>query len=218
MKYQKQKRLSRAGIIIIITGGIGSGKSFILRHFAKLGFKTLSLDKVANEVLRESIEAHKMLKKEFPHCISSDGTINKSLLAAIVFDNKNKLRLIDSILQPIIRNKYENIIKNIKRSVVIEVPLMVEALLKDNYQYQHDAVILVKSSDYTRLKRLILRNNMTEQRFNAIKNSQLTDDIKEKYADLIIENENSLAVFNQMAKFLHGRFKRNSSRYRNDRP
>ena len=218
MIYQSKKKLNRAGIVIAITGGIGAGKSFVLKHFAKLGFQTLSLDKIANDVLKENLTVQEILKKEFPQSILVDGAVDKKLLSEIVFDNKNKLQLLNSVLHPIIRNQYENIINNARRrSIVIEIPLMIEALLKNNYQYSHHALILVKSNDCTRLKRVLLRNNMTEKKFNDIRASQLADNIKEKYADFIIENENSLAVFNQIAKFLHGRFKRNSFRYRNNR-
>ncbi|WHQ46994.1 MAG: dephospho-CoA kinase [Candidatus Midichloria sp.] len=210
----KNKKLSRAGLVIVITGGIASGKSFILKHFANLGFETLSLDEIANNFLDKSSPVYIKITKAFPECVSrEDGYLDKKLLAALVFSNVDKLKLLNSIIHPLIRAQYQNTIESRKRSIVVEIPLMIEAIVREGHEYENDAIVLVKSSYETRLKRIMQRKNMTKERFDDIVTIQLPDVVKEKYSDFIIENENPLAVFNQVEKFLHGRFKRNSFRY-----
>lgn len=214
MSRHRKKKLSRAGLVIIITGGIASGKSFVLQHFANLGFETLSLDEIANTFLDKSSPVYIKITQAFPECVSQvNGYLDKRLLSTLVFSNTEKLKLLNSLIHPLIRARYQNIIKDRQRSIVIEIPLMIEAMVRDNYEYENDAIILVKSSYETRLKRIMQRKNMTKERFDAIVALQLSEVVKEEYADFIIENENPLAVFNQVEKFLHGRFKRNSFRY-----
>ncbi|CAG7595746.1 MAG: dephospho-CoA kinase [Candidatus Midichloria sp.] len=214
MSRHRKKKLSRAGLVIIITGGIASGKSLVLQHFANLGFETSSLDEIANTFLAKNSPVYIKITQAFPECVSQvNGDLDKRLLSALVFSAPEKLKLLNSLMHPLIRARYQNIIKDRRRSIIIEIPLMVEAIVRDNYEYENDAIILVKSSYETRLKRIMQRKNMTKERFDAIVALQLSEVVKEEYSDFIIENENPLAVFNQVEKFLHGRFKRNSFRY-----
>ena len=79
--------------VYIITGPIGSGKSTAIKYLSSKGFNTVDLDEVSNQILisKQSIN---FLKENFPKAIVNN-LIDKELLAKIVFNNKNKLMILE---------------------------------------------------------------------------------------------------------------------------
>ena len=150
--------------------------------------------------------------ENFPKCVKN-GQIDKNLLSNMVLQDHTQLKLLTSILKPFIRSNYELITNENQDDIVIEVPLIVESLLEDNYMYKNDCVILVKSSYKTRLERALMRKNMTKDKFDAIVMLQAPDYVKEQYADFIIESEDPSVVIEQIRRIINGRFKRDSFGY-----
>lgn len=212
MGSDTNKNIVKRGLIIVITGGIASGKSFVLQQFKILGFKTVSLDEIVADLYKKNNIASKIIIENFPKCVKK-GQIDKNLLSNIVLQDHIQLKLLTSILKPFIRSNYELITNENQDDTVIEIPLMVESLLEDNYKYKNDYVILVKSSYKTRLERALMRKNMTKDKFDAIVMLQAPDYVKEQYADFIIESEDPSVVIEQIRRIVNGRFKRDSFRY-----
>ena len=88
---------------IVITGPIGSGKSEALKIIKKLGYLTVDLDVISNEIL-ESDEGIKFLDSTFPDCIN-ENSIDRTRLANIVFKNKDQLKILESFLHPKVQEK-----------------------------------------------------------------------------------------------------------------
>ena len=88
---------------IVITGPIGSGKSEALKIIKKLGYLTVDLDVISNEIL-ESDEGIKFLDSTFPDCIN-ENSIDRTRLANIVFKNKDQLNILESFLHPKVQEK-----------------------------------------------------------------------------------------------------------------
>lgn len=213
---QQISKLSRSGLIITLTGGIAAGKSFILRHFRKMGYNTLSVDRLAHQCLASDV-MKAILQEQFEDCFDKNGALDKKLLSAVVFRDLTRLKKLNNAIHPLIRAQYEVMIeshiKHQNRSMVIEIPLMVEAMINDDYVYKAHIRFLVTSEYDTRLKRALLRNGMTREKFNAITKLQLPDSIKSQHVDFIIHNENRLSTLNQVGRFFCGKFKRDSIRY-----
>ncbi len=211
-------RLSRYGQLIAITGGIGAGKSFILRCFKRLGFITYSFDQIINDMYKSNGAAYAAVAKAFPEC-ATPYMIDKKLLAEKVFSDKTALQKLELIVHPIIRQHFNNFVKKAKKhsktSIVIEVPLLFES----PYPYGFDIIISAIVDKKTQINRVIARKDMTIKKFNAIIARQVTNDYRIKNSDFIINTGQNMAhTFKQIKFLIYGKYKRNSTRYGNHRP
>ncbi|AIF81678.1 dephospho-CoA kinase [endosymbiont of Acanthamoeba sp. UWC8] len=220
MKFilKMKKQLNRYGQIIAITGGIGAGKSFILRCFRHLGFITYSFDQIIADMYKKGGSAYQAVATAFPECTTPD-MIDKQLLAKKVFSNKEDLIKLESIVHPIVREDLYKFVKQIKKhsktSIVVEVPLLFETA----HPYGFDITISAIVNKETQLNRVLQRKNMTIDKFNAIVERQTTDNYRIKNSDFIIDTGVSMAhTFKQIKILVYGRYKRNSIRYGNHRP
>ncbi len=129
---------------IAIIGGIGSGKSEVLKVARDMGFYCLSADKINAELLEDS-EYISMLAKEFPECVANE-KVDKKALAQVVFNDRNKLDKLNAIAHPLILSHIDSCDKS---PLAVELPVIPEGAL-DGY----DEILLVKTPILTRLKRL----------------------------------------------------------------
>jgi dephospho-CoA kinase len=93
---------------VAITGGIGSGKSFISNKFNELGVPIYNSDVRANIIINSNITVKELLIKNFGDDSFIDGELNKKLISKIIFNNKSKLDLINSIVHPFVYQDYKS--------------------------------------------------------------------------------------------------------------
>ena len=146
---------------IVITGPIGSGKSEALKIIKKLGYLTVDLDVISNEIL-ESDKGIKFLDSTFPDCIN-ENSIDRTRLANIVFKNKDQLNILESFLHPKVQEKLLSILKKNEGFTFIEVsaPKSVIDLFK---------CVVIWSPKEVRIKRLLDRGMDEEDITNRINN------------------------------------------------
>lgn len=163
---------------IAITGGIGSGKSAVLEIIRDAGYNTLSADRLNTELLSDPMYL-KSLADAFPEAVSG-GAVDRYKLSEIVFNDKDKLALLNSLAHPQIQRK----IVTADGNVVIEVPLLIEAGLQDFF----DRIIVVTADKEIRLKRAVERGGQRPEIIERIMDNQIGDDERTPYADYVIEN------------------------------
>lgn len=178
-------------LIVGLTGGIVSGKTTIARMFQELGAQVIDADEIARKVVRPGEKAWQGIVEYFgPEILREDLEINRKKLADIVFSNKEKLAVLNSITHPEIilmlkkqinqlKNKYQ---KNI--ICIVEAPLLFEAHLED----MMDKIIVVYLNREEQLKRLLLRNNLTREEAIQRIESQMPLEEKLSRADYVIDN------------------------------
>src|ERR1700760_1185034 len=83
-----------------LTGGIGSGKSTVAKVFEVLGIPVYYADDAAKRLMNEDEDLKKKLQLHFGEAIYTDGILNRSHLSSIVFNNPEKLQLLNSIVHP----------------------------------------------------------------------------------------------------------------------
>ena len=105
--------------VYVVTGPIGSGKSTAIHYLKNKGFKTVDLDEVSNNILT-SKQSVNFLKEEFPKALVND-VVDRSLLAQIVFNNKDKLLILENYLHPKVFYELQNIIQNTDDDLFVEV-------------------------------------------------------------------------------------------------
>ncbi|MBE7088909.1 MAG: dephospho-CoA kinase [Clostridiales bacterium] len=144
--------------LIAITGGIGSGKSSVAKILKDFGYKVFSCDKIYVDLLNQGY-FNKEFAKNFGKVFNEDGSLNKKLLAQIVFTDKDKLNLLNNLTHKAIMN--EVLIRAIQQNntCFVEVPLLFES----NLQSQFDEVIVVKRNLDARIQSVIERDNLTEK-------------------------------------------------------
>ena len=208
-----QKLLPRAGQVIGITGNICSGKSFALKHFAKRGFKTVSVDSLVHKAMQEDNDIKQKIREIFPEVLKN-GNIYRVSLGNIVFNDKLAMQKLESIIHSYTHNKIKYLSWMtrycITQSMVIETPLLFEK----NREKYFDYIICLFSSIDTMLKRALSRKNMSKKKFHAILNNQMPLEKKIHKADYLICNQNKFHLLQSLNKIIaHDRFKRSCTRY-----
>ncbi len=195
----------RVGII----GGIGSGKSFISKLF---GYPVFNADNEVKLIYRKNKKCFTKLRKKLPKFIKSFPIKKKELISAIVSDKKN-LKLISSVVHPLVRDKMKKFInKNKKRSMIIfDIPLFIE----NNLNKKKDIIIFVNSKSSKVLERLKKRPNFNEKLIRSLKESQVMLSKKRKLSNYVINNNFSINVMKKKVKLIKEEIlnERNSSRY-----
>ncbi len=172
--------------IIGLTGNIAVGKSFVLAILAELGAAAIDADRVAHQVLRKGEAAYDDILSAFGvGILGADGEIARAALGKIVFADPVKLKQLESITHPAVRQKIDSMVRAAAADVIV-----IEAikLLEGDLKNAADAVWVVNASPETQFKRLRSERGLPEaaarQRM-ALQNSQAD---KLRQADVVIEN------------------------------
>lgn len=170
-----------------ITGGIGSGKTFICNKFKAMGVPVYNADERAKFLMENDPKLINALKKTFGNSIYSEkNRLNKKLLASIIFNDKKALEKINNLVHPAVEKDVENWKKEHqnKRYLIKEAALLFET---GSYK-KLDKTILVHAPKDERILRVMQRDNTTKEQVLARIKNQLSDDEKMSKADIIINN------------------------------
>lgn len=177
-----------------ITGSIASGKSSIVRFLEILEFPVFKADISGREVL-QSAETIKQVKQHFGLEIMNAENIDRKKLANIVFKDKNKLKILNSIVHPAVVKSYQNWKSNQKSTLVFHESAVI---FEYQLEYLFNKIICVYAPEELCLKRAIKRDQTSlEDIKNRLKN-QLNPEQKCKRADFIILNDEKTAIIPQV--------------------
>ncbi|MFH1074522.1 MAG: dephospho-CoA kinase [Candidatus Firestonebacteria bacterium] len=186
-------------IVIGITGGVATGKSTVAALLRKDFKYFTSADEIARRIVRPGTPAYKKIVKAFgKHILTKDGSINRKILAALIFNNSAKRRLLQNITHPEIILTLKKEIKAFKKkskTVFFEAPLLFEA----GMQKMADIIVVTASSKKNQIKRFIKKGHTGADALRRIKN-QLSLKEKIKKADIVIYNNGSLKELKKSVK------------------
>ncbi|WP_019391226.1 dephospho-CoA kinase [Priestia filamentosa] len=178
-------------ITVGLTGGIASGKSTVSAILREHNIPVIDADIIAREVVEPGKEAYNQIVKCFGRDILlEDGTLNRSALGEIVFNDEQKRQQLNAIVHPAVRkemlSKRDHYLQH-ERNVILDIPLLFES----NLTHFVDKVLLVYVDEEVQLKRLIERNGFSER--EALARIKAQDPLKDKVAksDEIINNNGS---------------------------
>jgi dephospho-CoA kinase len=190
------------GLKIGITGGIGSGKTYICRLFEALGIPVYNADEEAKRLMNTDIRIKEKLIAQFGESTYKDGLLDRAFLANMVFSDKDKLELLNGIVHPIVIQEA----KDWAERQTTRYSLKEAALLFESGSYKElDYTILVTAPMDIRIQRVIERDGATEQQVQERMNKQLSDEEKLQLADFVIVNDGITPLLPQVWT-LHQKF------------
>ncbi len=186
-------------VLVGLTGGIASGKSTVTRVFRSLGACVIDADELAREVVRPGTPAWDEVVSYFGEgVLMEDGSIDRSLLANIVFDDPEKRKVLNSIVHPRVFAEAERRRKEIEEKDPVAVVVFDAALLIESGAHKKmDRIIVVYTDEETQVRRLMERDRIDRE--SAIKRirSQMPLIEKKGYADYIVDGAMSVEELEQ---------------------
>ncbi len=191
--------------IIGLTGGVASGKNFIAEIFAQNGANVFDADKEVHDLIANNSRVIAKISENFPESLV-EGVINRKILGEIVFDAKNRQRLLilEDIIHPEVQKKYRAFLAQVKKSsnkiAVLNIPL-----LQEKKSYECDTIIAVIAPKAVRRKRFLARERKKDRKnfvknldqlrkkFEQICQSQLTNFQQKNNADYVLNTIQSKA-------------------------
>ncbi|MCW5909038.1 MAG: dephospho-CoA kinase [Chitinophagales bacterium] len=186
-----------------ITGGIGSGKTTVCKMFEELGIPVYYADERAKYLMQHEHFLIDEIKKNFGEEVYEDGQLNRQLLASKVFHDKERVKLLNSLVHPAVFRDTE---RWVMEQEVTNVPYALKeaALLIEAGSHKYlDKLILVTAPQNVRVKRVVERDNVSSSDVMARMQNQLPEEEKVKLADFVIVNDNDKEHLKQQVLKIH---------------
>ena len=175
-------------LIIGLTGQSGAGKSTASFVFENEGFYVINADRVSRMVTMRK-DVLDTLKKTFGNVLLESGMLDRRALAKIVFSDKEKLQLLNSILFPIITSEIQNIIDEIDcKYILLDAPQLFES----GADKQCHKIVSVIAPKEKLIERAMERDGISHEDAEKRLNSQFPEDFFKEKSDYIITNDTTI--------------------------
>jgi dephospho-CoA kinase len=181
--------------VVAVTGGIGSGKSTVVKLFEEWGAAVVRADELAREATSRDSDGLRAIENTFgAEFITADGTLDRKKLGAVVFTDSAQRKALEAILHPIIRHLWLERLAHLQQDprvglIVYEVPLLFES--GQTYPEIND-ILLVTAPQERRIERVAQRDGSSREQILARIASQMSDDEKARRSSYVIANAGSL--------------------------
>lgn len=191
--------------VVGLTGGIGSGKSYVAECFAQHGIDIVDADIVAREVVETGTKGLSELVTYFgTDILDEHGTLDRAKLRQIVFASPEKTHWLNQTLHPLIREQMQQSLAQASSCYV----LFVVPLLFENKLYEWcDRVCVVDLPEPQQLLRASARDNNSKEQIQQIMSNQCSRSERLSIADDIIDNSKSKSHTLKQVEFLHKVYK-----------
>jgi len=191
VKADHCKDKARTMTVVGLTGSIAMGKSETARMFQRLGYPVFDADAVVHQLYSRGGGAVEPVSKAFPAAVDA-GAIDRQRLAAEVVGNQQAMKRLEAIVHPLVRKRQAAFLRKARRAghrlVVVDIPLLFETGRKQEV----DRVVVVSAPEPVQRARALERPGMTDEKFEAIVNRQLSDTDKCRQADFVIDTSRGL--------------------------
>ena len=179
-----------------ITGGIGAGKTVVASFLKAMGVPVYIADDEAKKLTCSSPVIKSELIQSFGEELFANDTLNKALLASLIFKNKENLNLVNSIIHPEVLSDFNNWVKkhNDKTLVALESAILFESRFDKNL----DLILAVTAPLEERIERIRKRNRLTREEILERITNQLPENEKCGRSDFVVYNNNNKAIIPQI--------------------
>ena len=182
-------------VVIGLTGGIGTGKSTVSQILKEKDFPVIDLDIISHEVIKFPMVMEKIIENFGKEVLEYNNTgnwiISREKLGRVIFGNREKRLILNSIMHPeILHIMREKILECKKENKIIFVEI--QLLFEVQWEKEFDYILLVSAEKDTQVKRILARDKRSKEEALSIINSQMTLDEKKKRSDYVIENDGNI--------------------------
>ena len=172
-----------------LTGGLACGKTFVGRALAGLGCHLILADELGHAVLMPGAEAYDATVREFgAGILRGDGTIDRRLLAAEVFGQPERLKVLNAIVHPAVFLREDALIREAASRDPRGIAVVEAAILIETGSYRKfDRLIVVISSEELQVRRALDRDGLTRDEVLERLKRQMPAAEKLKFADYVID-------------------------------
>ncbi len=190
---------------VIVTGGIGSGKSIALDYFKNVGFWCVKADDVAHELLAdEKVKATAV--ELYGTDILKNNAIDRKTFGKYFFADKSKKLKYEAVVHPMIQKSILAMSAQHTR-LAVEIPLLYEVMQQNPDAYKtFDWVIAIEAQQDIIMERILKRDNRNEKQIEQIIGAQVDANKRMEIADVVFINEQSVqALHNKIKNWLEER-------------
>ena len=185
-----------------ITGGIGSGKSYVACLLTKQGIPIYDCDKEAKRLTLCNDNIRKKLIKLLGATVySQNGELNKSLLAHYLFALPENAQRVNAIIHPVVKDDFLQWVKAYSHFPLVGMESAI--LYESGFHFLVDKVLLIDAPESLCLKRAMQRDGATQLQIKARMERQYTNEYKRRYADYVIHNNEEELLEPKIEKLLH---------------
>ncbi len=172
-----------------ITGGVGSGKSFVCAYLKEKGLNVVSADELSRNAVLPGTQAYKKIVDYFgKEILLDDDTLDRSTLRNIITQDKNKKETLEQIVHPEVFFQMDLEFKKSEKrhdpAIAVEVPLLFETGLDAFFDY----VLTVSVDPDIRVARVMARDKISQKEAKALMKIQMPEEEKIKKSDFVIDN------------------------------
>lgn len=184
-------------LVLVLTGGLGAGKSTAAAHFRKKGATVIDLDDVADQVLSRGSDVLARVADEFGDVLLADGSLDRPALAREAFVTPERTARLNALVHPAVAREVGPALQELRLMpdqpclVVLEVPLLAEAPV---FREVADVVLAVVAPESMRLRRAVSAGMVEADARRRIR-AQATDAQRAALADVVIVNDSTAEEF-----------------------
>lgn len=185
--------------IIGLTGGIGSGKTTVAGFFREMGIPVYIADDEAKKLM-QSEEIINQIKISFGESLFDNNVLNRAKLADIVFNDSDKLAVLNSIVHPAVKKDFQIWLSQKK-----DQPLVIyeAAILFESGKYKEfDYILTVTAPEEVRIERVMQRDNVTKEQVLSRMKMQWNDEKRISLSNFVINNVNLKIAKEEVLKIL----------------
>lgn len=199
--HAQKRKIYKVGL----TGGIGSGKSTIAKHFAKLGVTVIEADTIIRELtVKNTVIFQKIIKYFGAEALNAKGDLDRAYLRNTIFKNKIKKKWLEALLHPLAYKELKCRANQAKSSYcLLVIPLLFEFPPPRKFL---NRILLVTSPKKLQIERTLKRDKTNTSLIEAIIASQATDKQRLVIADDVIENNKSVNELKKQINKLHKKY------------
>lgn len=180
-------------MIVGVLGGIGAGKSTVVRMLVDLGAEAVDADQVAHQVLETSRVREALKQRLGSGVFQADGRVDRKEVARRVFSRPDELRELEGLIHPEVRRIIEESVEGFRKSrgksdvLVLDVPLLAESPLKRHC----DSILYIEAGPEVRRQRVENRG-WTSGELERREKFQKSSEEKRSVADCVVDNSGTL--------------------------
>lgn len=183
-------------IKVAVTGGIGSGKSIVCKVFQHLGIPVFNADEVAKQLIISQQNIKEGLKALFGASVyRSDGSIDRKMLADIIFNNQLALQKVNQLIHPVVYQAFQSWAKAQCSNYVIQEAAVI---FENKHHDRFDVIVTVTAPLEVKIRRCIERDHSTRDDVLSRMKQQLPDEYKIEHSDFVITNDDQQLILPQI--------------------